>query len=64
MKWFNQERLRCVLTFPVETMALLSENGDIKDKEYGDFTAEMYGEGHSFLLMSAIMPIHCQAVVV
>lgn len=48
MKWFNQERLRCVLTFPVETMALLSENGDIKDKEYGDFTAEMYGEGHSF----------------
>ena len=28
MKWFNQERLRCVLTFPVETMALLTENGD------------------------------------
>ena len=48
MKWFNQERLRCVLTFPVETMALLTENGDVKDKEYGDFTAEMYAEGHSF----------------
>ena len=45
MKWFNQERLRCVLTFPVETMALLTENGDVKDKEYGDFTAEMYAEG-------------------
>jgi ribonucleoside-triphosphate reductase len=48
MKWFNQERTKTVLTFPVETMALLSENGDVKDKEYGDFAAEMYAEGHSF----------------
>ena len=48
MKWFNAERTRAVLTFPVETMALLTENGDAKDKEYGDFTAEMYAEGHSF----------------
>ena len=48
MKWFNAERTKSVLTFPVETMALLSENGDIKDKEYADFTAEMYAEGHSF----------------
>lgn len=48
MKWFNAERLKTVLTFPVETMALLSENGDIADKEYADFTAEMYAEGHSF----------------
>ncbi|MCC8146728.1 MAG: anaerobic ribonucleoside-triphosphate reductase [Bacteroidales bacterium] len=48
MKWFNKERTRAVLTFPVETMALLTEDGDAKDKEYGDFTAEMYAEGHSF----------------
>jgi ribonucleoside-triphosphate reductase len=48
MKWFNKERTKAVLTFPVETMALLSQNGDVKDKEYGDFTAEMYAEGHSF----------------
>ncbi len=48
MKWFNKERTKTVLTFPVETMALLSENGEPKDKEYGDFTAEMYAEGHSF----------------
>jgi ribonucleoside-triphosphate reductase len=48
MKWFNRERTRSVLTFPVETMALLTENGDAKDAEYGDFTAEMYAEGHSF----------------
>ena len=48
MTWFNQERLKTVLTFPVETMALLAENGDCKDKEWGDFTAKMYSEGHSF----------------
>src|SRR5574344_1223355 len=48
MKWFNDERKKAVLTFPVETMALLSENGDTKDVAYGDFTAEMYSEGHSF----------------
>ncbi len=48
MKWFNKERTKTILTFPVETMALLTENGDVKDKEYGDLTAEMYAEGHSF----------------
>ena len=48
MKWFNEERTRTVLTFPVETMALLTKDGDVLDKEYGDFTAEMYAEGHSF----------------
>ena len=48
MTWFNQERLKTVLTFPVETMALLAENGDCKDKEWGDFAAKMYSDGHSF----------------
>ena len=48
MTWFNRERTKTVLTFPVETMALLSENGDIRDKDYADFTAQMYAEGHSF----------------
>ena len=48
MKWFNKERTKTVLTFPVETMALLTKDGDVIDKEYADFTAEMYSEGHSF----------------
>lgn len=48
MKWFNKERTKTVLTFPVETMALLSHDGDVMDEEWGDFTAEMYAEGHSF----------------
>lgn len=48
MEWFNKERTRTLLTFPVETMALLTENGECRDKEWGDFTAEMYAKGHSF----------------
>ncbi|MDO4211027.1 MAG: anaerobic ribonucleoside-triphosphate reductase [Bacteroidales bacterium] len=48
MTWFNAERTKTVLTFPVETMALLTENGECKDKEYGEWTAEMYAAGHSF----------------
>ena len=48
MKWFNKERTKTVLTFPVETMALLTKDGDVIDKEWGDFIAEMYSEGHSF----------------
>lgn len=48
MKWFNKERTKTILTFPVETMALLTDGQDVVDKEYADFTAEMYAEGHSF----------------
>ena len=49
MNWFNEERNRYILTFPVETMALLTDGkDDFIDKEYADFTAEMWSKGHSF----------------
>ncbi len=48
MKWFNQERLKNILTFPVETLSLLNDGVDFVDKEWADFAAEMYAEGHSF----------------
>lgn len=48
MKWFNAERSKYILTFPVETMAMLTDGMDIVDKEYADFTAEMWADGHSF----------------
>ena len=49
MRTLNKERLTSVIAFPVETMCLLS-NGkdDILDKDYKEFTAQMYSEGHSF----------------
>ena len=49
MNWFNEDRNRYILTFPVETMALLTDGkDDFIDKEYADFTAEMWSKGHSF----------------
>ena len=48
MKWFNEERTKYTLTFPVESMALLTDGEDVIDTEYADFTSEMWAEGHSF----------------
>lgn len=48
MKWFNNERLKKELTFPVESMSLLNDGADFVDQDAFDFTAEMYAEGHSF----------------
>ena len=50
MKFFNKLRTKQILTFPVETIAMVYDpkTNDIIDKNYKDFTAEMYAEGHSF----------------
>lgn len=53
MKWFNQERLRKILTFPVETANSLTatdEYGNIyfDDEDFADFLADMWSNGHSF----------------
>lgn len=48
MKWFNDERTKSILTFPVETANLLNDGKDYVDQEWFDFVCEMYAEGHSF----------------
>lgn len=48
MQWFNKERLRTVLTFPVESFALVYQNGKFVDEESAKFVAEEYSRGHSF----------------
>lgn len=50
MEWFNNERLRNYLTFPVETVNLVYDKKSKQyiDKEWADFTAEMWSKGHSF----------------
>ena len=50
MKWFNSERKKTLLTFPVETAALLTDGKDVIDKDYKNFIAEMWSEGHSFFV--------------
>ena len=48
MDWFNNVRLKQILTFPVETFAMVHDGTDIIDKEYKELCAEMYAKGHSF----------------
>ena len=48
MQWFNEERLKCIITFPVESVALIYKNGKFEDEEMADFVAEEYAKGHSF----------------
>ena len=50
MRWFNKERLKNILTFPVETANILVVDGKYKDEEMADFFAEMWSEGHSFFM--------------
>ena len=48
MEWFNDVRLKQVLTFPVETFAMVHDGKDIIDKDYKNLCASMYAKGHSF----------------
>jgi ribonucleoside-triphosphate reductase len=48
MNWFNTVRLKQVLTFPVETFAMVHNGNDIIDQDYKELCAEMYSKGHSF----------------
>lgn len=48
MTWFNQERLRTIITFPVESVTLLYKDGKFQDEEMAEFVAEEYSRGHSF----------------
>lgn len=50
MNWFNRERLRTILTFPVETANLLDNGVDYVDENFADFVAEMWSKGHSFFM--------------
>ena len=50
MKWFNAERLKNILTFPVETANMHTVNGQYSDTETADFMAEMWAEGASFFM--------------
>lgn len=50
MDWFNQERCKAVLTFPVVTAAMLVENGEPRDKDFSSMCAKELSEGNSFFI--------------
>lgn len=56
LDWFNSERKKTLLTFPVETMSLLTDGEDVIDKDYKKLTCEMWAKGHSFFLYNSDSP--------
>ena len=56
MKWFNQERTKAILTFPVVTAAMLTENGQCKDSEFADQMAEELSQGNAFFIYQSDNP--------
>lgn len=50
LSWFNEERKKALLTFPVVTAALLNENKRAKDRAFTKTLARSMSEGHSFFL--------------
>lgn len=50
MKWFNKERTKHILTFPVITASVLNDGEELLDKDFQDFIAEELAEGNSFFI--------------
>lgn len=50
MQWFNEERTKAVLTFPVVTAAMLVKDGVPVDTEFTDMCARELSEGNSFFI--------------
>ena len=53
MSWFNEERTKAVLTFPVVTAACLNDGSSLVDKQFEDFIAKEYSEGNSFFTFTS-----------
>ncbi len=50
MKWFNAERTKAILTFPVVTAAMLTKDGQPVDLEFTEMCAQELSEGNSFFI--------------
>lgn len=50
MKWFNKERTKAILTFPVITAAMLTKDQKVHDLNFSDFCAEELSEGNAFFI--------------
>ena len=50
MQWFNNERLKVMLPFPVETFALIYKDGKFVDEDSYKFVCEELSRGHSFFV--------------
>ncbi|ULJ65181.1 anaerobic ribonucleoside-triphosphate reductase [Wielerella bovis] len=56
LQWFNRERTKAVLTFPVVTAAMLTEKGRCKDDEFATQMAQELAAGNSFFVYQSDNP--------
>jgi ribonucleoside-triphosphate reductase len=56
MNWFNDEREKAVLTFPVVTAAMLTDNEQVKDKDFAQFCAKQISQGNAFFVYQSDSP--------
>lgn len=56
LTWLNQEREKAVLTFPVVTAAMLTENGECKDQGFAMNLAKEKAAGNSFFIYLSESP--------
>ncbi len=50
LDWFNKERTKSILTFPVVTVAMLTDDGKCKDQAFANSMATHLSEGSSFFV--------------
>lgn len=50
MQWFNKERTRAILTYPVVTAACLTDGTQLVDKDFEDHITEELANGNSFFI--------------
>lgn len=48
LHWLNQERLKCILTFPVVSACLIYQDHKFLDKDLYEYLCEEYAQGNSF----------------
>lgn len=50
LQWFNAERQKTILTFPVVTVAMLTDDNQCKDREFAQFIADEMSHSNSFFV--------------
>jgi ribonucleoside-triphosphate reductase len=56
LSWFNEERNKAILTFPVLTAAMLTENKKVKDRDFSRVCASNMAKGGAFFVYQSESP--------
>lgn len=56
LTWFNREREKALLTFPVVTVAMLTADNQIRDRQYAELVSRELSQGNSFFMYLSESP--------